>query len=282
MIVSVSRRTDIPAYFSDWFFNRLRAGFALVRNPYNPRQVRRVALTPDAVDGFVFWTKDPRPMLDRLDRLRDYAWYMHVTVTGYGPDIEPNIPDKDGVLIPALRQLAACAGPERLIWRYDPILCTVRYDAAFHVARFAALAQALQGCTHRCVISFVDDYRSAGARLRRLGAQDFPDAEKHQLAAQFADIARAHGLQLETCAETIGLEAYGIGHGHCVDRRLLEAQLGRPLAVRRDRNQRPACGCDASVDIGAYDTCPGGCAYCYATHAGRVRPAHDPDAPALA
>ena len=144
MIVSASRRTDIPNYYSDWFFNRLKAGYALVKNPMNAAQIRRVELSPEAVDCFVFWTKNPAPMLPRLEELRDYAFYFQFTLTGYGRDIEPGIPHKREVMLDVFRQLAGRVGKERVIWRYDPILITDRYTPEYHVRTFGEIAAALE------------------------------------------------------------------------------------------------------------------------------------------
>ena len=136
MIISASRRTDIPAYYSDWFCNRLREGFVCVRTPMNFHQVSRIALSSDVVDGIVFWTKDPRPLMPRLEELRAYPYYFQFTLTPYGKDMEPGLPDKGAVLLPAFQMLSDMIGPERVIWRYDPILLTARYTADFHITAF--------------------------------------------------------------------------------------------------------------------------------------------------
>ena len=285
MIISASRRTDIPAYYPDWFCNRLREGFVCVRNPMNFHQVGRIALSLDVVDGIVFWTKDPRPLMPRLEELRAYPYYFQFTLTPYGKDIEPGLPDKDAALLPAFQALSRMIGPERVIWRYDPILLTARYTPDFHIAAFRQMAQRLEGYTHKCVISFVDLYRNTQARMSGLGFAPLAETEIAELAPRLAEIAGRHRLVLETCAETIDLQRFGVAHGRCIDRRLLEQLAGCRLALERDRNQRPACGCMASIDIGMYDTCRHGCKYCYATHSpktvARNAKAHDPLSPLL-
>ncbi len=285
MIISASRRTDIPAYYPDWFCNRLREGFVCVRNPMNFHQVGRIALSLDVVDGIVFWTKDPRPLMPRLEELRAYPYYFQFTLTPYGKDIEPGLPDKDAALLPAFQALSRMIGPERVIWRYDPILLTARYTPDFHIAAFHQMAQRLEGYTHKCVISFVDLYRNTQTRMSGLGFAPLAETEIAELAPRLAEIAGRHRLVLETCAETIDLQRFGIAHGRCIDRRLLEQLAGCRLALERDRNQRPACGCMASIDIGMYDTCRHGCKYCYATHSpktvARNAKAHDPLSPLL-
>lgn len=285
MIISASRRTDIPARYGDWFFRRLQEGYALVRNPMNPHRVSRVSLLPQDVDGFVFWTKDPRPMLDRLDRLKDYAYYFQFTLTPYGREIEPGLPDKWGELVPAFRRLAEKLGPQRVVWRYDPILLTPELDRDFHRRAFERLARELAPYTCRCTISFLDYYRCMAKAAGELRI-DWPSpAGQEGIARQLAEIAQGYGLAVDACAEALNLEGLGVRQAHCVDAGLLERQLGRPLPVGRDRNQRPHCGCAQSVDIGAYSTCPNGCRYCYANHGAQKlaanTAAHDPASPML-
>lgn len=269
MIISASRRTDIPARYSEWFMRRLRAGYAVARNPMNPHQARRVSLRAEDVDAIVFWTKDPRPMLPRLAGLSDYAYYFQFTVTPYGRDIEPGVPDKEKEAIPAFRRLSGEIGPERVIWRYDPLLISEKYDISFHAASFEKSARALEGFTRRCVFSYLDIYRGMSRAARELGFRA-PDAgERAALAREFAAIARGCGMTLETCAEDADLTRFGIKRGSCVDAALIEKITGRPLPRAKDKNQRPACRCAPSADVGAYDTCPNGCKYCYATHSAR-------------
>lgn len=285
MILSVSRRTDIPAFYADWFFHRLQAGYVLVRNPYRFHAVSRIALSPDVVDGIVFWTKNPAPMLARLNELRDYPFYFQCTATAYGTDLEVHVPDKDRAVLPAMRRLAKMIGPERVIWRYDPVLLSQKYTVDFHRQRFSQMAKALAGSTKRCVISFLDMYPAMQKETNRLGLRVPDRQEAETLAAYFADIAAQNGIKAETCAENIDLAHLGIAHGCCIDKALLEKIGGFKLHTKKDLNQRPFCGCCASVDIGTYATCPGGCVYCYANRgaaaAKNAFAAHDAHAPLL-
>lgn len=285
MIVSVSRRTDIPARYADWFWNRLREGYALVRNPMRYHSVRRVPLGPDAVDCFVFWTKNPLPMLPRLGELEGRPFYFQFTLTPYGKDVEPGLPSKREVLLPAFRALAEKIGPGRIVWRYDPIFFTPRYTPAYHRRAFAEIAAALRGCTDRCTVSFYDDYRRCRARMTPLGLLPPRPEEMLELLAALATAARANGMTLDTCAEPLDTASLGIPHARCIDPARIARITGRPCSAPRDRAQRPACGCAASVDIGAYHTCPGGCRYCYATAgfgaAARAAAAYDPASPLL-
>ena len=143
MIISASRRTDIPTYYSDWFFNRIKEGFVFVRNPMNAHQISRIDLRPDVVDGIVFWTKNPLPMLDRLDLLKEYTYYFQFTLTSYGEDVESNIPSKSNVIIPSFQRLSDKLGPERVIWRYDPIFLSQKYSIDYHIHYFEMLAIAV-------------------------------------------------------------------------------------------------------------------------------------------
>lgn len=284
MIVSVSRRTDIPWFYADWFFHRVRQGMALVRNPMNGRQVRRVALSPDAVDGFVFWSKNPAPMLERLAEIAAYPYYFQFTLTPYGPQIEPGVPEK-GEIVDTFRRLSDRIGPHRVIWRYDPVLIGAGYTAARHVDDFARYAARLCGHTERATISFLDLYAKIARRMEAMGIRPPSEAEKEMLAEGFSRAAAQNGLALSTCAEQADLSRHGIGHAQCVDADLLARISEKALRAKKDENQRPACGCAKSVDIGAYHCCPAGCAYCYANESGaRVaasRARHDPLSPFL-
>ncbi len=283
-IVSASRRTDIPACYAEWFFRRIRAGFADVRNPIQPRQVRRVSLRPEDLDGLVFWTRNPAPMLPRLGEIPPVPFYFQVTLTGYGPDLEPGLPD-EADRVEAIRRLADRIGPDRVVWRYDPVLLTTEHTIPRRLERFADLSARLAGATRRCVISFLDPYRKIAGAMAAYGLSAPDEAQVMALAEGLSDIGRQRGLELRACAEPWDLSSFGIRPSRCIDASLLENIGGRPLGRRRDPHQRPACGCDASVDIGAYDTCPHGCVYCYANRnratALRLCGTHDPDAPAL-
>lgn len=279
MILSVSRRTDIPAYYSDWFFRRVAEGCVCVHNPLNAAQIKRISLKPEDVDGIVFWSKDPAPMLERLTELSRYRYYFQFTLTPYGPGIEPGLPDKKAVLETFLR-LSDAQGPERVLWRYDPILFNPDYTAESHIDRFGDLAHALEGRTKRCTFSFVDLYRNASANAGRLRLHETDGETKNRLAASLARIATECGMEPCACSEE-GISSPLISKAKCVDAGLFNALWGLNLPTRKDRNQRPGCGCTESVDIGAYNTCPGGCLYCYANYnpkmIGRNRERHDPN-----
>lgn len=264
MVISASRRTDIPAYYSQWLFNRLREGYVLVRNPMNLHQIGRISLSLDVVDGIVLWTKNPVPMLGRLGELEPYPYYVQFTLTAYGRDVEPNLPSKNDILIPAFRQLSKAVGKARVVWRYDPIFLSDHYTMEYHFRYFRVLASKLCGYTESCTVSFLDRYQNTDKNMKDLKVQAETGEQQREMMERMAEIAEEYGLTLDTCAEAGDFEAYGIRHGSCIDRERLERIGGYRLSVGKDPNQRPRCRCVESIDIGAYGTCPNGCRYCYA------------------
>lgn len=265
MIISASRRTDLPAAHAVWLENRFREGFVLVRNPMNPRQVSRVSLRPEDVDGIVFWTKDPAPMLERLSAFEPYAYYFQFTLTGYGRDVEPCLPDVQKRAETFLR-LSERLGPERVLWRYDPILLSPSYPESRHLEMFARLAKRLKGATAQVTVSFVDIYARNRKRLEALQTQNPGELLMRALASQIARIARANGMTPVACAEPVNLSDCGILPARCVDADRLSRIGGVPVKAAKDPTQRSVCGCAVSTDIGAYNSCPHGCLYCYANY----------------
>lgn len=278
MIVSVSRRCDLPAHAMDWFLARLDSGYCLVRNPFDARRLRRVALDPESVDCFAFWTRDPRPLLLHAAEIerRGFAFFTQVTITGYPRVLEPGVPET-ATAVEAFRALAALRGPEALVWRYDPVVLAggggtrcgeaPDLDRDFHLRNFSKLAAALEGSCRRVVLSLLDEYRGTRKRLARAGYPDpefGPSEAALALAAELAAIARSRGMEPRSCAEPRVLAAVGLEAGACLDAELLSRIAGKPLPGGRDPGQRPDCRCCPSVDIGAYGTCPAGCVYCYA------------------
>lgn len=285
MIISASRRTDIPTYYSDWFLKRVKAGYVYVRNPMNPHQVSQISLSPEVVDGIVFWTKNPTPMLDRLVELNDYIYYFQFTLNSYGIDVEENIPNKSKVIIPAFQRLSDSIGPNRMIWRYDPIFLSEFYTIDYHIRYFEELAKRLSPYTKKYTISFLDLYRNTEKNIAVLAPCKFSVEQQAQLAKIMAEIAHSYGLRIDTCAEEIDLSQYGIEHAKCIDDRLFSQLLQCPLEIKKDKNQRLGCGCVESVDIGAYNTCRNGCKYCYANYSSKAvcmsSGNHSPDSPLL-
>jgi hypothetical protein len=280
MIVSASRRTDLPGFYGEWLLNRVRAGHAVAVNPFNPRQRRRVPLDPGAVDAFVFWTRDPERLAQLAARLEDLGhrrFIAHVTLTGLARELEPGSPEP-AAAVAGMKRLAERAGnPRRVIWRYDPILLGPRDRPQQHEERFAALARAVAGHAGRVVVSFLDLYRKTERRLRKAGYPYFPEEDPDQdfarrrLLASLSRTAAEHGLELQVCAEPAPYERVGAPAARCVDPALLgELFPDRGFPPGKDPGQRGHCGCAPSVDLGVPDTCPRGCVYCYATRTDRL------------
>lgn len=263
MIISASRRTDIPAFYSDWFFNRLKDGYVMVRNPMNYHQVSKISLSTDVVDCIVFWTKNPAKMLSKLPLLKDYKYYFQFTLNAYGQELEVNVPNKHEV-IQTFRQLSERIGKEKVIWRYDPIFFTDKIDEDYHYKHFDFLAKSLEDYTKKCVISFLDLYKNTKNNLKLVEMTPIASDQAKLIAKNLADIAHSHGLSVESCAEDIDLSDVGIQSGKCIDDNLISEVIGVPITVDKDKTQRAECGCAASIDIGAYNTCNHNCLYCYA------------------
>lgn len=266
MILSVSRRTDIPNHYSEWFLNRIKEGFLYVRNPMNPHQISRIDLSPEVVDCIVFWTKNPANMIDHLKELKEYKYYFQFTLTGYGKDIEPNLPDKRTDLIETFKKLSRKIGKEKVIWRYDPILINDKYTVEYHLKAFEEIADSLKNHTERVIISFVDLYAKTQRNAKGINIQNMSDEQMYDMAKAMARIAKKNGLIIETCAEKTDLQSIGIKHGSCIDKELIERIIGCKLTVGKDKNQRKECGCIESIEVGTYDTCKNGCKYCYANY----------------
>jgi Domain of unknown function (DUF1848) len=286
MIVSASYKTDIPAFYGRWFMARVEAGFCRMTNPYGG-QVYEIPLGLEAVDGFVFWTKNLRPFMPALARLRElgYPFTIQYSVTGLPRALETAVPDWRRA-VEDLAEVARTHGPRVAVWRYDPILVTSLTPADWHLARFAALAQAIRGATDEVVVSFAAFYAKTRRNLDRaagLAWRDPPGDEKRWLIQGLAQIAADQGMRLTLCTQP-DLEAPGIGGARCIDGQRLSDMAGRPIEAPR-RGNRPGCLCQASRDIGAYDSCPHGCLYCYAVQspalAKRRHRAHDGASPSL-
>ena len=274
-IISASRRTDIPAFFGDWFRQQVKAGMVAVPNPFSGK-FYCVSLRPEDVGAFVFWSRDYRPFLPILDEIGDlYAerFVFHVTVTGYTQTardlLEPGVPLLADTL-PALRELARRYGKDRIFWRFDPIIFSDLTPPQERLERFAGLAAILHDVTERCYISFVDLYgkvRRKFEQLEQSGRLRFwePDLQREiELAQEMRKIAEREHIRLFTCCENGVSAASGITAGHCIDAPLLQKLFPDQQFVDRLKPTRAGCGCYASRDIGCYHSCAHGCIYCYA------------------
>ncbi|WP_371378975.1 DUF1848 domain-containing protein [Sporomusa aerivorans] len=286
MIISASRRTDIPAFFSDWLINRLKAGFVLIQNPRNPKRIANVALDPSVVDCIVFWTKNPQPMLNKLKVIDDlgYQYYFQFTITPYDQQVEKNLPAKREIL-ETFKKLSHKIGKHRIIWRYDPVFINKQFPLEYHLDAFGRLCASLADYTNTCIFSFIDMYARVRINAKAIIATEVSEADKKRIAQSFSAIAGHHNLRLMTCSETLDFTSYGIARAACIDPSLLANMLGASVQSKKDPNQRPACKCIESIDLGAYDCCRHGCVYCYATTSektvSRNSPRHDPCSPLL-
>ena len=320
MILNTGNRTDIPAFYSRWFWNRLKDGFAMARNPMATGRITKFRLDPEVVDVLSFCTKNPAPMLAEMARqkavwesgqsagdnrtvadsesvakasnhaadgaghnLFAFRQMWHVTITPYGRDIEPYVPPKEDVM-QSFRQLSELVGPQCTAWRYDPIFLSETYDIDFHLRTFEEMAQALEGATHQCIISFIDLYEKTKRNFpeaRRLTAE-----EEAVLAKGIAASGARHGMKIYACCEDKALARYGIDVDGCMTKEGLESAFDITLDVPKgQQTSRPICKCLLGSDIGAYNTCGHGCRYCYANYDRRTveinMAAHDPDSPLL-
>lgn len=290
MIISASYRTDIPAFYGDWFLRRVAEGRCRTVNPYNGRR-SEVPLTRDRVDGIVFWTRNAAPFLAGLERLAaaGYPFVVQYTVTGYPRPLERSVVPVEAA-IATMRRIARRYGPRALVWRYDPVMLTSLTPARWHRETFARLAQRLAGCTDEVVLSFVQVYAKTRANsdlaARRFGFtwRDPAGEEKRAVLRTLGEIAANTGLAASLCAQP-ELLGPGLGAARCIDAARLADLAGRPIAAETTGN-RPGCRCAQAQDVGAYDTCPHGCVYCYAVRrpeiAKRRYQAHDPGSAFLA
>ena len=282
MIIQTGMRTDIPAFYSEWLCNRIKEGYVMVRNPYQPQQVTRYTFSPSVVDLIAFCSKNPAPMLSHMDLLKTYGMYWFVTITPYGKEIEPLVPDVEAV-IDTFRQLAEITGPDSMGWRYDPIFLNETYTPEVHIQKFTQNEQALEGYTNTCVISFIDLYQKVRRNFPE--AQAVPKEKRLSLGKTMIQIAAAHGMKVYPCGEGTELACYGADCNGCMTQETYEKALHTTLDIPKKQPLRKECACFMGNDIGAYNTCLHGCKYCYANYDTKtVRQnyaLHDPKSPFL-
>ncbi len=282
MIINTGQRTDIPAFYSEWFTNRLMEGYVLVRNPYNPRSVTRYELDPAVVDVIGFCTKNPAPMLPRMDILKPFGQYWYVTITPYGRDIEPNVPDKRKVMEDFIR-LSGIVGSDSIGWRYDPIFTDQQWTVERHLRAFEYMANKLKGSTRTVVISFIDLYSKTKRNFPDV--KEVPHDERIRLGKEMIRIANECGMTVRPCAEGTDLEPFGADCSGCMTIEMYEKAIGQKLSVPSYSPAREGCRCYLGGDIGAYNTCGHLCRYCYANYDQqtvlRNMAEHDPASPLL-
>ena len=281
MIINTGSRTDIPAFFSEWFFNRVEEGFVCTRNPYND-DIYKYPLDSKIIDCLCFCTKNPKPMLKDLDKLNDFNQFWFVTITPYGRDIERNVPSFKRV-IKSFKELSETLGVNKVSWRYDPIFITEKYSLDFHIDKFEEMASELHTYTDDCTISFIDLYQKV--------LRNFPEVrevirqEQLIIGENFARIADDYDIQMKTCVEGTLLDRFGFDSSGCMTQNVIEKAIGNNLKIPKGKYRIRECDCIFGRDIGAYNTCMHGCKYCYANSnmklVKRNQKLHNPDSPLL-
>lgn len=263
MILSVSRRTDIPAYYSEWFYNRLIDGSVMVRNPYNLSQVNEICLSPENIECIVFWTKNPNRMMEKLHLLNNYKYYFQFTITPYNNKIEKNLPEKARIITTFIN-LSKTIGKGRIVWRYDPIILSNELTAKYHEKEFEAIASKLEGYSQKCVISFLDMYPKIVKNINFLKVNIIKQEQMMEIGEKIVIKAKKYGYDVQACAEAVDLTSVGIKPGSCIDGDMISSLTGNHIELPKDSGQRNYCRCVPSIDIGVYNTCKNNCVYCYA------------------
>ena len=261
MILFVSGRTDIPAFYSNWFINRVKAGFVDVRNPFNQKLVSRINFRD--VDLIMFCSKNPLPMVDKLDILK-VPILFHVTITSYGKDIEPNIPDKR-LIIEGVKKLSLVLGIDNVVVRYDPIFLSDKYNVDYHIKAFDKLCKNLNGYVNKIIVSFMDEYKNVRSNKNILKYRAFTREDYKKIGEAFSKSAHDNGMSVQTCFEDEDLTQYGFVKGECLSHELayiLTCKKFKSSNVRKEKK----CECVQMVDIGDYNSCMHMCKYCYANY----------------
>lgn len=282
MIINTGTKTDIPSFFSEWFYHRIDEGFVYARSPYVPHRVTKFTLSSDVVDCIAFCTKNPRPMLSKLYKLESFGQFWFVTITPYGQEIEPYVPPFTHV-ITAFQELSKQIGAEKVVWRYDPIFINHIYTLKRHIESFELMASFLAGYTHSCVISFIDLYEKHAKNS--LPIEPVKNEDRFIIAEAFSQIAQKYDMRLKTCLEGQELSIYGVDCSGCMTQPVIERAIGKSLSIPQKSPSRKGCQCLLENDIGAYNSCAHGCIYCYAnsslSQVKRNVSYHNPNSPLL-
>jgi hypothetical protein len=265
MIISASRRTDIPAFFGKWFIDSIKKGIIEVKNPYNVNIKKTVSLLPYDVDCIVFWTKNAIPFMKYLPVIDDlgYNYYFLYTITAYNNDIEKNLPAKE-LIINNFKNLSQNIGNNKLIWRYDPVFFTDVYNDDFHLNQFENLSKQLNDYSNTCITSFLTSYRKCKTKMKNLNIIEKSNIEKANFLKKMIDIANKYNFKLQTCAIDNSINDIVKIAGKCIDNIIINNITGKNFAYQKDKTQRTTCLCHKSIDIGEYRTCKYDCIYCYA------------------
>ncbi|WP_298534523.1 DUF1848 domain-containing protein [uncultured Methanobrevibacter sp.] len=282
MILNTGLRTDIPGFFSEWFYNRIDEGFVYVRNPYAKNQIYSYRLDPELIDCIIFTTKNPRPMFRNLEKIDKFNQYWHVTITPYGKEIEPNVPPVDEV-IDSFKFLSERLGKEKVTLRYDPIFISEKYSLEKHIESFDYILDSLSDYTTEAIISFIDLYEKTKRNFPN--AKEVTQDERLRIGEEFAKIGEKYNIKVKTCVEGTELERFGIDSSGCMTKEVIEKAINKNLNIPKQKARNGECYCLLNNDIGEYNTCDHGCLYCYANSNKRLvkrnLKLHDPKSPLL-
>ena len=259
MILNVSGRTDIVAFYSKWFMNRYHAGYVDVRNPFNPSLVSRIQF--DNVDAIMFCTKNPIPIINHLKEINKPIIF-HITLTPYKKDIEPNVPNKK-LIIEAIKKISKIIGKDNIYIRYDPVFLSDKYNLDYHKKAFDKVCSLLEGYTKHIIISFIDDYKNVRKNAHILNIKPFTENDYKEIELSFSNSAKKHNMTVQTCFEEHNLVEYGFIKGECLSHTLAYKLTGKTYSTWKARKGKN-CNCVEMVDIGSYNTCKHLCKYCYA------------------
>ena len=282
MILNTGLRTDIPGFFSEWFYNRIDDGFVYVRNPYAKNQIYSYRLDPELIDCIIFCTKNPKPMFENLEKIDKFNQYWHITITPYEKEIEPNVPPMNDVL-ESFKYLSKKLGKENVTLRYDPIFINEKYTLEKHIESFEYIINSLSGYTTEAIISFIDLYEKTKRNFPK--AIEVTKDERLKLGKEFAQIGKKNNITIKTCVEGSELDKFGIDSSGCMTKEVIERAINKNLNVPKQKARNGECYCLLNNDIGEYNTCDHGCLYCYANSNKRLvkrnLKLHDPKSPIL-
>lgn len=259
MIISASRRTDIPCFYMDWFLDKINQGFLYTKNPFNRKQVKKISLNPEHVDCIIFWTKNPQEFLKKKEKINQYNYYFQYTLNAYNKDLETNIPNLDS-RIRTFNQLSEKIGKDRIVWRYDPIVLSRKYNEEFHLEKITYISEKVKNYTDECIFSYVTPYKKIEKILNNIGYIEKEIENLQILANKLKKICKNNNIILKNCCNNI----QDIEKAACIDKNRIEKICNKKIEAFKDGNQRENCNCLKSVDIGIYNTCLNGCLYCYA------------------
>ena len=282
MILNTGLRTDIPGFFSEWFYKRIDEGFVYARSPYAKNMVYSYKLDPELIDCIIFCTKNPKPMFNKLEKLDKFNQYWHITITPYEKEVEPNVPPVEDVL-ESFKFLSDKLGKENISLRYDPIFINEKYTLEKHIESFEYIISALSDYTTEAIISFIDLYEKTKRNFP--SANEVTHEERLMIGEEFAKIGKKWNIKIKTCVEGSELDKFGLDSSGCMTKEVIERAIGKNLDIPKQKARNGECYCLLNNDIGAYNSCNHGCLYCYAnSNKGLVKrnlKLHNPKSPLL-